>query len=265
VDAGRVEFIDNFEGFDPSKIWWWTGSEGGGSKLGRVIRLRRCRGMVANGGVWMPYPPFPSNVPLLAEGFPEEERKIGVLFCGTSNESYDSASVREFGLMTRVEILESLFDSGIEYEQYEDLDREAGTGGLFLPSYDGLSKIALGRISAEHYLDVLKRTSFFIAAPGRSMPFSHNVVEAMGCGSIPILQYGNYFSPALEDGKNCLVFHDRKSLVEVIEKAMEMDEDEIERMRESVRSYYSEHLHFEVFLQKLNSSPQRQYTVDYYS
>ena len=61
-------------------------------------------------------------------------------------------------------------------------------------------------------------------------------------GSIPILSYGNLFSPPLVDGLNCLCFTSLEELKVKIAKALAMDEDKIAEMRVNVRAFYDSHL-----------------------
>lgn len=74
------------------------------------------------------------------------------------------------------------------------------------------------------------------------MPWAHNMAESMAVGTIPILQYTNWCSPPLTHNENCLAFKDAEDLQNVIELALEMAQEEIERMRKNVILYYEKHL-----------------------
>ncbi len=74
------------------------------------------------------------------------------------------------------------------------------------------------------------------------MPVSHNLIEAMFCGAIPITNGGAFMAEPLTDGLNCLEFEDAVGLVSVIEWALAMDESEVSRMQEAARDYYERFL-----------------------
>ena len=63
-------------------------------------------------------------------------------------------------------------------------------------------------LQLKRWLEALAKADFFLACPGVLMPLCHNVIESLVAGAIPILQYGSYLSPRLEDGINCLAFRD---------------------------------------------------------
>ena len=74
------------------------------------------------------------------------------------------------------------------------------------------------------------------------MPLSHNLIEAMFCGAIPITNAKNYMVPELSQGENCLNFQDAEGLVAVIERALAMDTGEVLRKRQAVREFYQRYL-----------------------
>jgi hypothetical protein len=83
------------------------------------------------------------------------------------------------------------------------------------------------------------------------MPVSHNLIEAVFCGAIPITNGGVYMAEPLADGLNCLEFEDAVGLVSVIERALAMDAGEVARMRQAVRDYYERFLEPNAFGEKL--------------
>ena len=97
-------------------------------------------------------------------------------------------------------------------------------------------------IPADQWLRVLSSFDFFIATPGVSMPHSHNMIEAMSVGTIPVTQYGRYLYPPLTNGSDCLVFTDMNDLDGILEKLMIMDPDTIDRIRTGVGAYFSAHI-----------------------
>jgi len=123
-------------------------------------------------------------------------------------------------------------------ERGGDRDRQAKT---FLPQ--------------KEYLHALRASDFFLSPPGVSMPLSHNLVEGMAAGSIPILNSWEYLDPHLTHGLNCLTFTDEAGLKRVVEEALAMDQEKIRSMRRAVRDYYDEYLTPAKWLGKFLSKP----------
>lgn len=106
-------------------------------------------------------------------------------------------------------------------------------------------------IQHKDWMKYIKQSAFLIAPPGFEMPFSHNVIEAIACGVIPIIQYSNYFTPALKHKKNSLVFNNAQELEEVINYALNMSDSNIEIMRNNVIRYYNNNLSPISFVNKI--------------
>ena len=97
-------------------------------------------------------------------------------------------------------------------------------------------------IPADQWLQVLSSFDFFVATPGVSMPHSHNMIEAMSVGTIPVTQYGRHLHPPLTDRHDCVAYSDLADLDKVLEELMVMDPEEIEGLRSGVRDYFSDHI-----------------------
>jgi glycosyltransferase involved in cell wall biosynthesis len=97
-------------------------------------------------------------------------------------------------------------------------------------------------IPDRQWLPTVARSDCFLCPPGMIMPMSHNVIEAMAVGTIPILNYPDWFHPPLKHGENCVVFDTRESLAVQIERVLAMQPGEIQRMRQYVCEYYDQHL-----------------------
>jgi glycosyltransferase involved in cell wall biosynthesis len=94
----------------------------------------------------------------------------------------------------------------------------------------------------DHYFEALQECDFVLSPPGWCMPVSHNLIEAMFCGTVPITNGGAFMAEPLSDGETCLEFEDVEDFVSVIDRAMAMDENEVARMRNTVRDYYDRFL-----------------------
>lgn len=85
---------------------------------------------------------------------------------------------------------------------------------------------------------------FFLALPGITIPQSHNLIEAMACGSIPIIhrEYAELIQPPLEHDKNALLFSDLDDLDELISKTFSFSDNFVTAIRQNVIVYYSKFL-----------------------
>jgi hypothetical protein len=83
------------------------------------------------------------------------------------------------------------------------------------------------------------------------MPVSHNLIEAMFCGAIPITNGGAFMAEPLKNGETCLEFRKAEGWVSVIERALAMNAGEVARTRQAVRDYYERFLDSKAFGEKL--------------
>jgi hypothetical protein len=73
-------------------------------------------------------------------------------------------------------------------------------------------------------------------------------------GAIPITNGGAYMAEPLADGINSLEFQNVERLLAAVERALAMDEREVERMRSYVRDYYDRFLEPKAFAEELSRS-----------
>ncbi|MDN3656763.1 hypothetical protein QWZ08_14045 [Ferruginibacter paludis] len=92
--------------------------------------------------------------------------------------------------------------------------------------------------------DWLSKFDFFFALPGITIPFSHNIIEAMSAGCIPFIQwsYADMFMPPLCDGKQVITFDNSDDLENKIDYLFSLAPDEIELLRKGVNEYYNNFL-----------------------
>ena len=107
------------------------------------------------------------------------------------------------------------------------------------------------KLSLSEYMDAMSRSDLAICPPGWLIPHSHNLIEAMSVGTIPITNYHSYMRPSLTPDGNCLAFSTLEELERVIDFALCMPAAEIQRLREGVISYYEEYIEPERFGKKL--------------
>lgn len=181
-----------------------------------------------------------------------EQRSVKVFFSGNAHRNSYQRDI--FGLMSRSKILDAAIE---EYKQSDWRPSEgdqAFKGDVVIQDWqwsftDG-GNIS-SRISDDEWLQVLSRVDFFLSPPGIQIPFSHNIIEAMCAGAIPITNYGHLFQPKLDDGVHCLSFEDKTSLLQAIKKALAMGDAEKSLMRRNIKVYYSTYLKTESFVQFL--------------
>ncbi|MGD9562029.1 MAG: glycosyltransferase [Pyrinomonadaceae bacterium] len=132
-----------------------------------------------------------------------------------------------------------------------------GNGLESLGPTEDLVCLAGNILTLDEWFALLSKSDFFVAAPGTVMPFSHNIVEAMSVGCIPITEYGDFFTPPLVDQAAHLAYRGKADAVRVIREAIDLDQARISAMRETVLAYYDAHLDPESVIQSLYSARER--------
>ena len=97
----------------------------------------------------------------------------------------------------------------------------------------------LGR---ERYARLLARSEFALCPPGVFMPHSHNLVEALAVGTIPVLNYPDFCRPALTPGVDCLAFRTPDDLVAAVRRALDAPAGEVRALRRAATDLYDDHL-----------------------
>jgi hypothetical protein len=174
-----------------------------------------------------------------------EDRNIRVFLGGNlSSEYYDTPKIRErFCLMNRSEVTETaakaMSASGNLLEIRRPGDAEMLLSGE-VSRVGVLMREAL--LPLPQWMDMMSRSDFFVAPPGVLMPFSHNIIEAMAIGAVPITEYGHMFDPPLTDGETCLAFNNAEELKMRIVEAAAMEPSLVAELRQNVIDYYDSHL-----------------------
>jgi hypothetical protein len=166
------------------------------------------------------------------------DRSIRIFFAGDHSKPGYSEYF-SFPLLTRDKILDCIIARCAE---------NAARGSIVVISTEGLDD---KKLPLKRYIERMSQSHFSICPPGAIMPHSHNLVEAMSVGAIPILNYHSYLHPPLAPDRNCLAFSTIQELEKVIDRALEMESRDILRLRHGVIDYYDEHLDPESFGKKL--------------
>lgn len=213
----------------------------------------------------MPFPMFPplyaAQQDLHLQTYRQQPRQWQIFFGGDAEPGkYNKKSIRKiYAKLSRAQILDCMtrtLTSECIVELQNDSVRQSAEekqhGGLIVMNTRHC------KVAPEEWLGTLARARFFLACPGVRYPMSHNLIEAMAVGSVPITQYPEMFFPPLEDGKNCLTFNNETELQTVIIKAMTMNESDLAVMAQAATDYYDSYLAPTASIQRLlNHKPNR--------
>jgi hypothetical protein len=171
------------------------------------------------------------------------KRRFRIGFFGTHDPEFYSKHYHFPGL-NRTEILNA-FSSQFA-DQIQILEGSPGSwpDANIVVSMDerGGDRVGKSFLSQVDYFQAMRECDFVLSPPGWCMPISHNLIEVMFCGAIPITNAGNYMAPALRDGVDYLAFEDEEGLASLIERTQAMDVGEVELMRQAVQDYYERFL-----------------------
>jgi hypothetical protein len=183
---------------------------------------------------------------------PQRRRRFRLGFCGTHDREFYTTHYH-FPGMNRFEILEVFlqkFSDRITPLRGFPRDWELSEIAVSIDSRGG-DRRGKSFLSQDNYFEALRECDFVLSPPGWCMPVSHNLVESMFCGAIPITNGGAFMAEPLADGVNCLEFQDAEGLISVIERALAMDEREVARLRFAVGNYYDRFLEPWAFVESL--------------
>ena len=171
------------------------------------------------------------------------KRRFRIGFFGTHDPEFYSKHYHFPGL-TRTEILNAFLSKFGDQIQILEGSPESWPDANIVVSMDerGGDRVGKSFLSQADYFEAMRECDFVLSPPGWCMPISHNLMEAMFCGAIPITNAGNYMAPALRDGVDYIAFEDEERLASLIERTQAMDVGEVEFMRQAVRDYYERFL-----------------------
>lgn len=186
---------------------------------------------------------------------PQRRRRFRIGFFGTHDREFYTKHYH-FPGMNRFEILEVFLQKfGDQITHLRGFSRDWNPCEMAV-SIDSRGGDRKGKsfLSQDHYFEALQECDFVLSPPGWCMPLSHNLIEAIFCGAIPITNGGAFMAEPLSDGENCLEFEDAEDFVSVIERALAMDEREVGRLRSSVRNYFERFLDPKAYAEELRRS-----------
>ena len=198
-----------------------------------------------------PYPMHPNQYkytldPIFSDELKKSKRTIKISFSGKAGQRmYADIRVKTFfDVMSRIEVLELIVKEFPGVTRHFKTTSDKVMIDQILNSDIATNEIIVSEVKTNEkdWLRFLWKSHFFVCPPGARMPWSHNCVEAMSAGAIPILQYGSLFHPSLEHRKNCLCYTNCDELKTAINTALAMEPAEIEMMRKNVFDYYNAYL-----------------------
>jgi len=164
-------------------------------------------------------------------------RKRSIFFAGNFNAAvYKRLSKnKKFAMVDRVEIgkmLAALPNCRLP-KSYDELINNHAEGTIDIVQQKNF------KVPMEVLRPTIARYAFFIACPGVDMPLSHNLIEAMSVGAIPIIhqEYADMFMPQLQDMKDALIYTN-DNFLDIIQKALQLDQDVIDKLTLQVTAYY---------------------------
>lgn len=194
-----------------------------------------------------------SQYPLMYNNLKEEEnidstskRKRSVFMAGNFNAKlYNEISTAGyFEILSRSEIVDFIYKQNYYYRltSFENLIK-------YFENPLDFKVLLIDRtkdfeINMHDLKDILKRFDFFMALPGLVIPQSHNVIEAMAMGCIPIIHktYADLFSPTLQHNKTAIVYETKQELNCLIKEFFVIQEEVVLLLRENVLKYYKTYL-----------------------
>jgi hypothetical protein len=231
----------------------------------KIIRIDyRPDYQVTDATIPMPFPMFSAvytnKQDLLLNQYRQIERQWRVLFGGDAETlKYNKSSIRDtYQKLSRAQVLALLREQLARDEWCEPASQQE-LNEVLEQRLNGLLIVNTRRceIPVKNWLATVAKASFFLACPGVRYPMSHNLIEALAVGSVPITQYPELFFPALEDGKNCLVYRGETDLTTVVNKAMAMDVEQIRQLSAGAVAYYEAYLDPVITVNKLLDEPQQ--------
>ncbi|MFT7668180.1 MAG: hypothetical protein ACI8X5_000867 [Planctomycetota bacterium] len=182
---------------------------------------------------YRPHPGFTAQPPSTPyPDYADDERPNSVSFFGHWQESFynNLRKLGQFNVLTRWRMISHLQQvlpkESVHVVQGSDVNTPSG--GLVLSQADQLPNM-------DAYSALLRKSNFFIACPGTAFPLSHNLIESMLLGCIPIIERPELTDMDLVPGKNCLSFDGLDGLEAVVRKCFGMAPEEIAQLRRGVR------------------------------
>jgi glycosyltransferase involved in cell wall biosynthesis len=120
------------------------------------------------------------------------------------------------------------------------------------------------KIKPPDWMKMVGQSDFFMCFSGSGYPMCHNAVEAMAVGSIPVIAYHDWFEPELEHGKNAIVYSGKEDMLNKIDAALKMSQEDIRRLRGGTIDYYDRYLSKGCLAEKYEKGSQKVSTLTFF-
>lgn len=214
----------------------------------------------------MPFPVHPAhNKPDLRDRlkrYRSSKKKVRVFFSGDSK-GYTRNRIRyPKEKLPRLEVINTIIDRMTDdVLLVKDESILASLANVTYTNKCVLVDTSVIWVNERDWMANMARTDFFLSPPGIVMPMCHNLIEAMAVGTIPVTNYPEWFDPDLTHMENCIVFDDRDDLIEKLKLVLQMEQNQIARIRKNAINYYETYLRSNAFVQRIESSKAKRITI----
>jgi hypothetical protein len=172
-------------------------------------------------------------------------KKSGFMAGNFDKDRYEDISKKKyFDIPNRREVIEYIYTQDYykklrnHKELIDFIEKDEDNFVFLIDRQDDFS------LSLSELLKILEKFSFYIALPGVVMPQSHNLIEAIGSGCIPIIHetYAKLFIPSLVNQETAIIYKNINELNNIIAECFLMSEEEILVLRKNVINYYNLYL-----------------------
>ena len=178
------------------------------------------------------------------EPLPSGEKGIGILFIGNTEESYNKHAARihdRFNLYSRREVVGHIIESFPNH-----VVRPENEVALFNLLNAGFLKNKIVIVDQfrvdKRYFFLYRQSLFHLWTSGFYMPYCHNTIESMACGTIPLYQSFPYY-PDLTDGYNGICYQNFDELDIIINNFLKggISAHQLDSMSKRTRELYETH------------------------
>lgn len=171
-----------------------------------------------------------------------KKRSIFMIGC-IDKKSYEVFDENIFGMENRYKCYKHLLENNL-IDKFDNLQELI----FFLKSSRDKACIIIGRnefeIKMVNLRKIISKFAFYLTLPGVVMPFTHNIVEALSVGSIPIIHknYAKLFRPNLKHMVNAIIYQDLTDLEFKMKDATSLSKEQVKKISENAYEYYKTYM-----------------------
>lgn len=172
------------------------------------------------------------------ENIKSNNRLNSIFFVGNfEKKSYEVIDSYPYKIPNRFATIKVLKDKNLlhTFESYEDfIDQKSDEMCIVIST----NKF---KIPMKEVRKVVSNFNYYLVLPGVVAPQSHNLVEAMSVGTIPIIHrnYNKYLKPKLTHLEDALIYDDLDDLESLIKRCYSLDSKTIQYLSKNVLSHYN--------------------------